>query len=237
MRSDGSFDVRSLCRAALVLAGVCACQPGVDEMRAEETWTNDARTHDTAAALAGYESADASAVGAADRLILSDGIGHARAGMTIGQLRQQLPSGVALHGLAPFMVDVDGMPVVSGADTLYYVLVVAGESSADDAAIEFVATLNDEFRTDAGVGPGTTLASAASAYGEPTLSYNVNDESREYARFPRAPGSLMFRVRAAAGDEGGSPAFAGQYPSHDEYNETRRYDPAARIYMVMVQLR
>jgi hypothetical protein len=114
---------------------------------------------------------------------------------------------------------------------------VAGEPSADDAAIEFVATLNDQFRTDAGVGPGTTLASAASAYGEPTLSYNVNDESREYARFPRAPGSLMFRVRAAAGDPGGSPAFAGRYTSDDEYNETRRYDPAARIYMVMVPLR
>jgi hypothetical protein len=215
MRSDGRFDVRSLCRGVLVLAGLCACQPRADESRTRDTPptdtptsntptsdtptsntptsntptsntptsntptsntptsntpTSDTPTNDTAAAVAGHVPAAASAIIAADRLIRPDGTGHARAGVTIGQLRRRLPAGFTLHAPAPFMVDVHGMPVVSGADTLYYVLVVAGEPSADDAAIEFVATLNDQFRTDAGVGPGTTLADAASAYGEPTLS-------------------------------------------------------------------
>jgi hypothetical protein len=168
-----------------------------------------------------------------EALIRADGIAHARSGMTIGELRAALPADTRLGTLAPFMVDIDAMPVVRGADTLYYVLIVAGEQSSDDATVNIVATMNESFRTAEGIGPASTLAEAAAAYGAPTLSYNTNDESREYASFPRLPESIRVRV-APASDMS---AFAGMYDTQGEHNETSRYNPAARVMMVLVGTR
>ena len=195
----------------------------------------DARTDDTPPAPAdtippAAVVSDTPASIERDALIRADGIAHVRSGMTIGALRDSLPADTRLGTLAPFMVDIDAMSVVRDADTLYYVLIVAGEPSRDDAAVNTVATMNESFRTAEGIGPGSTLAEAAAAYGAPTLSYNTNDESREYASFPRLPESIRVRV-APASDT--SP-FAGMYDTQGEHNETSRYDPAARVMMVLV---
>ena len=165
-----------------------------------------------------------------DRLIRRDGIGHAAAGMTLGDLRAALPTGVSLGRARPYMVDIAAMPVVEEGDTLYAVLIPAGESSGDDAHVHLVATTDTSFRTMEGVGPGSTLAEAAAIYGAPTLGYSVNDESREYATFPALPTTIRFRVRPASD----TAAFAGIYTTAGEYNETTRYDPAAVVWMVLV---
>lgn len=165
-----------------------------------------------------------------DRLIRRDGIGHAAAGMTLGDLRAALPAGVSLGGARPYMVDIAAMPVVEEGDTLYAVLIPAGESSSDDAHLQLVATTDTSFHTMEGVGPGSTLAEAAAIYGTPTLGYSVNDESREYAAFPALPTTIRFRVRPASD----TAAFAGIYTTAGEYNETTRYDPAAEVWMVLV---
>src|SRR5690606_36262984 len=59
-----------------------------------------------------------SVVGVLDsaRLIRPDGIGHARAGMTIGALRAALPADMTLGDPAPFMVDILAMPVMRASD-------------------------------------------------------------------------------------------------------------------------
>jgi hypothetical protein len=198
----------------------------------------DARTGDTPPALSdtiqpAAVASDTPASIEREALIRADGIAHARSGMSIGELRAALPADTRLGTLAPFMVDIDAMPVVRGADTLYYVLIVADEPSSDDAAVSNVATMNESFRTAEGIGPGSTLAEAAAAYGAPTLSYNTNDESREYASFPRLPESIRVRVTPASDMS----AFAGTYATQGEHNETSRYDPAARVMMVLVGMR
>jgi hypothetical protein len=170
------------------------------------------------------------AVARDDRTIRPDGIGDARIGMTIGELRASLQPGMLLGTAAPYMVDIDGMPVTLGADTLYYVLILAGESSADEAVIDLLATSHATFRTADAVGPGTTLGAAAALLGAPRLSYHTMNESREFAVFDALPESIMLRVAPA-----GENAFAGVYATDDEYNETTRYDPAARISMVLVR--
>jgi hypothetical protein len=167
-------------------------------------------------------------------LIGPTGIGEARAGRTIGELRRALPAGTTLGEAAPFMVDISALPVVRGPDTLYRVLVVSGEPSDDDAQISTVATRNPSFRTAEGIGPGSTLAEATAAYGAVTLAYSINDESREYASFADYPHpEIHFRVDAGPAASG----FAGRYATRGEYNTTRDYDPAARISLVMVDLR
>jgi hypothetical protein len=167
-------------------------------------------------------------------LISPTGIGEARAGMTIGALRAALPAGTTLGAAAPFMVDISALPVTRGADTLYLVLVVAGEPSDDGAPISTVATRNPAFHTAEGIGPGSTLAEAVAAYGAATVSYSTNDESREYAAFAGYPHpEIHFRVDAGSSATG----FAGRYATRGEYNTTRDYDPSARISLVTVDLR
>lgn len=163
-------------------------------------------------------------------LIRHDGIGVARAGMKIGQLRAALPAGTTLGAAETFMVDVQGLPVVRGMDTLFYVLAVTGEPVGDDAPITLLATRNPAFHTAEGVGPGTTLTEAAARYGAPTLSYSTADESREYAAFARYPHrNVRFRV-------GGGDGTAGVYSTEEEYNETAKFDGSARITQVMIDL-
>ena len=159
----------------------------------------------------------------------------ATTGLTVGELRARLPPGTALGGVDDsFMVDVRAVPVIEGSDTLYHLLFSEGFTVSDTTHLEMVATLHGSFRTAEGVGPGVTLAAASSAYGAPTLSYSVNDESREYASFAGYPAArVRFRV-APAGD---ARAFAGVYDSEQEHNETATFDPEARISMVIVELR
>lgn len=164
-----------------------------------------------------------------DRLIRRDGIAHAAAGMTIGDLRAALPPGISLGPPRPYMVDIAGMPVVEDGDTLYLVLIPNGEPSGDAARINLLATTDTTFRTLEGIGPGSTLAEAAARYGDPTLAYSTNDESREYATFPALPPTIRVRVRPTSD----TASFAGIYTTAAEYNETTRHDPGF-ISMVLV---
>ena len=94
-------------------------------------------------------------------------------------------------------------------------------------------TSHPGFRTAEGIGPGTTLGDAAQRSGAPTLSYNVNDESREYASFPGyAADNVLFRVGPTS-----TGALAGSYATQAEANTTAIFDPEARIRFVLVGLR
>jgi hypothetical protein len=77
-----------------------------------------------------------------------------------------------------------------------------------------------------------TLGDAAALVGPLTLSYNVNDEAREYASYVSRPDNIRVRVRPVADG-----SFAGTYPPiNGEGNLTTTYDPAARIFMILVDL-
>jgi hypothetical protein len=171
----------------------------------------------------------------ADRsaLISADGIGAATRGLTFGELRAALGPGQSLGEPGPYMVDLDGVPVIAGGDTLYRILVEEGAEPADGDTIATVITSHPGFRTAEGIGPGSTLREAAQRYGAPTLSYNVNDESREYASFPGYPAdNVLFRVGP---DE--NIAFAGTYGTREEVNTTTTFDADAPIRYVLVWLR
>ena len=167
-------------------------------------------------------------------LIAGDGIGSARAGMTLAEFRAALPPGTNIGELDQrFMVDLTALPVIMETDTLYYLLFSQVDALSDTQRLQLVATLNPQVRTAEGVGPGTSIEEAARKYGEPTLSYSTNDESREYAKFPRYTArNVLFRV----GPGEGNAFFAGKYTTEGEYNETTSFDPAAAIKMILVDL-
>lgn len=154
--------------------------------------------------------------------------------MTVADFRAALPTGTNIGELDQrFMVDLTAVPIVMGTDTLYYLLFPQLDALSDTLHLQLVATLNPQVRTAEDVGPGTSIGEAARKYGEPTLSYSTNDESREYARFPRYPArNALFRVGPGQGDA----FFAGKYATEGEYNETTSFDPAATIKMILVDL-
>ncbi len=211
--------------AAMTLIVVIACD---DRARSTSADVAPAPTQPTAA-----PATEIPATGVAPGVISENGIGPAQRGMTIGQLRAALPAGDVLGTREAFMVDIDAMAVTRGSDTMFVVLIPAGESSADSAPIEVVATQNRSMRTAAGIGPGSGIADAARAYGSAKLTYNMNDESREYVLFANLPSSIHVRAAPSHSDS----AFAGIYTTQTEYNETSRYNADAIISMIMVFLR
>jgi len=162
-------------------------------------------------------------------LISAEGIGPAKLGMTLGELKQSLPS-ATFEVQSPFIVDFDAIAVSQDGKPQFYILYLAGESFGDGDVVQGVLTDNPSYRTDRGVGPGTAIAQAEQIYGDATLSYNTQNESREYVRFAQHPASNL-----SFGTGNGSAETAGIYPSPtSEYNETQQFREDATIQSVLV---
>jgi len=159
--------------------------------------------------------------------ITGSSIGVAELGMSFGDLKQALPT-ATFEVRSPFMVDFDAIAISQGTETLFYILYFAGDSFDDTAPIQGLLTENPAFRTPDGIGPGSPIAEGVAAYGAPTLSYNIDNESREYVRFTDHPSpSLAFRT--------GTGAEAGIYPDITaSFHETTEYQPEAVIQSVML---
>lgn len=166
--------------------------------------------------------------------ITPDGIGAAQAGRTLAEIRASLEPGWRLGEIDSFfMVDLAAIPVIHGLDTLYHLVYPADEEPADTTVPLLVVTDHPRVRTAEGVGPGTSLAEAAAAWGAPRLSYSVHDEMREYARFPRYTHAHV-HFRLAPGER---EFLVGRYEPGVEYGETDTYDEGGHIMMVMIELR
>jgi hypothetical protein len=163
-------------------------------------------------------------------LIAAGGIGDAQLGMTLGALKQQLGSEAEFTVQSPFIVDFDAIAVRQAGEIQYYILYLAGQTLTDKDVIQGLYTDNSKFHTAEGVGPGTAIAKAEQAYGQATLSYNTQNESREYVRFERQPAPNI-----SFGTGNGSATTAGIYASpQSEYNETQSYRDGATIKSVLV---
>lgn len=167
----------------------------------------------------------------ADSTVISaTGIGPAQLGMRLGDLKAALGSETEFEVKSPFIVDFDAIAVRQGDEVLFYILSLPDAPLTDADPIEGLYTDNPKFRTDAGVGPGTPIAEAEQAYGAATLSYNTQNESREYARFQQQPSA---NISFATGN--GNENTAGIYPSPiQDYNETQDYRDDAKIQSVLV---
>ncbi|WP_448599309.1 hypothetical protein [Thermoleptolyngbya sp.] len=162
-------------------------------------------------------------------LISAEGIGPAKLGMTLGELKQALPN-ATFEVKSPFIVDFDAIAVSQNGKPQFYILYLAGESFGDGDVVQGVLTDNPSYRTDRGVGPGTAIAQAEQIYGDATLSYNTQNESREYVRFAQHPASNL-----SFGTGNGNAETAGIYPSPtSEYNETQQFREDATIQSVLV---
>ncbi|MFB8789060.1 MAG: hypothetical protein U7123_09480 [Potamolinea sp.] len=172
-----------------------------------------------------------SAIPAKNQVISPDGIGEAKVGMTYGQLKKQLGTKAEFTVKSPFIVDFDAIAVSQSGKIQYYILYPAGTPLAESAVIDALVTDNPNYRTAEGVGPGTPIQQAETAYGDATLSYNTQNESREYIKFAKEPSrSIKFRASPTEGKQ-----FAGIYsPSPTESKQTKEFEKTASIRLIEV---
>jgi hypothetical protein len=164
------------------------------------------------------------------RLISASGIGPVRLGMTLAQAKRAMGANVRWENIPNFMVDFGVIAVKSGSTVLFYVVYEAAHPLRDRDPIGILMTKNRAYTTIEGVGPDTTIARAASIYGPATLSFNWDDEAREYVRFVNQPSSMLFRTQGQPND------FDGQYATTqgDAFHSTTTYRSTAAISAVWV---
>lgn len=156
----------------------------------------------------------------ADHLITKDGIGNASVGSTAAQLRAQLGSGWSVTPADAILVDLVGYEVKQGDTLRFHAL----GDDLDGPLTVFVAQSSD-LQTVEGVGPTSTIDAGVTAYGAATLSFNPDNESREFVRFANEPAGRIF-FRTGSGDE------AGIYAAGD--TETTQFKDGATIKTVWV---
>jgi len=163
-------------------------------------------------------------------LISAEGIGSAKLGMTLAELKQVLGAETEFIVESPFISDFDAIAVRQAGEVQFYILYLAGETFTDEDVIQGLMTNNPKFVTREAVGPGVAIAQAESAYGKATLSYNTQNEGREYARFESHPASNL-----SFGTGNFNQQVAGIYPATTaDFNETQEFQPTAVIDSVLI---
>lgn len=163
-------------------------------------------------------------------VISAEGIGPARLGMTFADLKARLGTDVTFEVRSPFIVDFDAIAVSQAGEVQYYILYLQGQTFTDQDVIQGLFTDNPEFTTAQDIGPGTLLQDAIATYGAATLSYNTENESREYVRFANQPAANVSFGTGSAPDNA-----AGIYANPvNSYNETSEFQPDATIKSVLV---
>lgn len=168
-----------------------------------------------------------------DFLISVQGIGSARLGMTLKQLKQKLGTDTKFQAVSPFMVDFDAIAVYQAGILQYYILYPNYPKEtkfSDSDPIELLLTDNPNYRTTEGVGAGMSVKQAEAIYGGAILSYNTQNESREQVRFSNySSPNISFQPTIP------NQSFAGIYPSSsEEYNETKQFQDQAVIRSILV---
>jgi hypothetical protein len=158
------------------------------------------------------------------------GIGNAKIGMSLKELKDQMGEGFKFPVKASFIEGFDAIAVTKAGAVQYYIPYPTGTQFTDTDKIQHLMTDNPNYRTEQGVGPGTSIQQATTVYGGATLSLSKENESREFINFTQHPNGLAFRPKPV-----GKQSFAGDYPeSNEEYLKTQKYDNRAAIGQITV---
>jgi hypothetical protein len=170
-----------------------------------------------------------------NQLITNKSIGTAKLGMSLGELKELLGEGATFEP-TPLGVDLGEGIKVSQDGNVQYLLGFADQTTpiTNNSQITMIRVENPNYRTTAGVGVGTPLKQAVAAYGQATLSYNLNNEAREYIKFARGLGAdagVLIRSNQWTLTD-----FAGIYPDNQsEFNQTQKYHDHAAIASITIR--
>ncbi|MFN2259263.1 MAG: hypothetical protein ABR601_05445, partial [Parasphingopyxis sp.] len=164
---------------------------------------------------------------------------------TLGDFVSAFPADTVLSFYPNYMVDFGKLCLRAGgedalcADFESYDV----EAYSPDIAVAGLSVYAPQCRTAEGIGPSSSIAEAAAAWGAPTFAFNYDNEGREYVSFADQPDSLAFRAesKTAAADTASSGVPNGPHAGNYEgvegdgsYFETGEYYPDGEIREVFV---
>ena len=143
--------------------------------------------------------------------VIKDGaVMGARVGMTLESIRKASPDANWIYE-HDFMVDFSALCAVQGGEedgeTLFCAIVPENHKEDAAAKVAAIAVFSDQLATPEGAYAGMTVADAVKIFGEAKLSYNLENEAREYLVFEKAPKWLSFQATSDSDPEG----YAGVY--------------------------
>jgi hypothetical protein len=169
-------------------------------------------------------------------LISANGIGNAKLGMTVGELKQISSPDTQFEALSSFMVKTNAIAVSQKGIVQYYILYGADTTPnsgkftpTDNDPITHLMTDNHNYQTAKGVKPGMTIKEAEAIYGDAVLAYNIKGESKEYVMFgDQDPENIQFKASYFKEISDGL-GFSGIYPGYPNgtYTTNQYRDDAA----------
>ena len=154
-------------------------------------------------------------------LISANGIGKARLGMTLGELKRISAPDLEFNPVSSFASGLNAIAVSQQGLVQYYILY---RTEADNDSVEFMPqdddvitllmTSNYNYQTEEGIKVGMPIEEAEDVYGDAILAYNVDGESVEYITFgDYNSDSIRFRASYFKLISDGL-GFAGIYPEY-----------------------
>ena len=176
-----------------------------------------------------------------DFLISTHGIGKAKLGMSLGELKRISSQDINFE-VIPFFTDTSAIAVSKQGIVQYYLLYPAGSTShpdgvtpTDNDVITTILTDNQNYKTKEGIKVGTPIEEAEKIYGDAILAYNTEGEPREDITFGKQnPENIRFKASYFKQISNGL-GFSGIYPEYPGVSYTTdKYRKDAAIAAIEV---
>lgn len=152
-------------------------------------------------------------------------------GMTLAQARAAQPD-LKWYFEPTFIVDFSALCAERDRRELFCALVPETDQETPTDRIAAIAVTGPTLATDKGVHAGMLVKAAEEAYGPARLSYNLENEGREYLSLRNAPEGMAFVADSATRGH-----HVGLYPPPSDdaaAQETDRYAPDAVIRVIWI---
>jgi hypothetical protein len=168
---------------------------------------------------------------AAPQTITDGGIGAAKVGMTLAELKKNLKNSARFETQTDFTPGYNALAVKQQGKVQFYIPYPKNKKVTDKDQIKFLVTDNPIYKTAEGVAPGMTIKKATAIYGGAQLAFNPKVKVEEIVAFANQPGDLRFYT---SGSE--SNGRAGIYPkkSKEQGFVTNKFGDSGRIKRITV---
>jgi hypothetical protein len=165
------------------------------------------------------------------QIIADGGIGAAKVGMTLAELKKNLKSSARFETQTNFAPGYNALAVKQQGKVQFYIPYPKNKKVAESDQIKFLVTDNPFYKTAQGVAPGMSIKKASAIYGDAQLAFNPKVKVEEIVAFANQPGDLRFFSSGAE-----SNGRAGIYPkkSPDQGFVTDKFGASGKIKRITV---
>jgi hypothetical protein len=128
----------------------------------------------------------------APQTIADGGIGVAKVGMTLAELKKSLKNFARFETQTDFAPGYSALAVKQQGKVQFYIPYPKNKKVAENDQIKILITDNPRYKTAEGVSPGMSIKKAAAIYGGAQLAFNPKAKIEEIVAFADQPGDLRF---------------------------------------------